>query len=87
MFRRLRIRLKGERRFRDASYARPNLSRRTEASGAERLMRALRRRESMAYDDGEKRLGDGVRLGLVWGLTLLAFWFIARSALAFDIFA
>jgi len=75
------------RRYHDAAFSRPDLSHRTEATFFERLVRMFRKRESFAYDDRDRRIGDGLRLALVWASSLLLFWFLARSALAFNIFA
>lgn len=87
MFRRLRNLLRGDRRYRDAAYARPNLASRTEAGFVERLRRALLRREIIAYDEREQRFGDGVRLAFVWIVSLAVLWFVARSALAWNLFS
>ncbi len=87
IFRRLTLLLSGKRRYRDASFARPNLSGRTEAAWWERVLRALRRKEEFGYDEREARAGDLVRVLLGSALLLLLCLFVIRSLLALNFFA
>ena len=87
--RRLRRLFAGNRRYRgaDAAYARPSLGCSTEAGLWERLVRAFRRREVLAYDEREGRAADMFRTFLLWTACLLALGFVVKSLLVMNIFA
>ena len=88
MFRGLFHRLSGRRRYDgDAAMVRPDLSHRTEPTGVERLLRALRRKEEFGYDEREARFGDGVRHLLLFILLVAWLWFFLRSVMVINIFA
>lgn len=86
MLRRLRRLFEG-RRYRDASYARPDVYRRTRAGFFEKLMRGLRRREMFGYDQSEVNTGVFIRTFVGWGLALLLLGFLVKSLLVLNIFA
>lgn len=88
MFRRLLSRLPWRRRYNgDASWVRPDLSRRTEATWYERVIRALRGKEEFGYDEREARAAGWFRNTLLFILLTGWLWFFVRSLLAINIFA
>lgn len=88
MFRRLFSRLPWRRRrYGDARWLRPDLSRRTEAAWHERVIRALRGKEVFGYDEREARAAARFRFVVLLIVLTAWLWFLVRSLLAVNIFA
>ncbi len=87
MFRRLLSRLPWRRRYHgDATWLRPDLTRRTEATWYERVIRALRGREEFGYDEREARAASWFRRLLLLGALTLWLAFLVKSLLVLNIF-